>query len=111
MTENGAEGGERLHAVQWDLRREPGSEQTAEVDGSGAFENVEQKGERAKALAGGTQDVGGADVTAADGADVLLIENAHEQPAGGDRTEQVRSGCDDETCECHERLKFSRQSA
>ncbi len=78
------------------------AEKSAEPDGGAAFEHVEQEGGRAEALAAGAEDVGCADVAAADGADVLMAEEAHQQVSGGDGPEQVSGDRDQDDSEEHD---------
>jgi len=66
--------------MAWAVRggHEQCAEHGSEPDGGAAFEHVQQEGGRAQALAAGAQHVGGADVAAADGANVLVAEDADQ---------------------------------
>ena len=79
------EGGEGLDSSRtwevWAMRS--GGEQAAEPDGGAAFEHVDEEGGRAEALAAGAQDVGRADVAAADGANVFMAEEADQEVTVG----------------------------
>jgi hypothetical protein len=100
VAEDGEEGGEGLH-VAAGMR---GAEQAPSRAPSQTAEqplSMSRGRWRAQALAAGAEDVGGADVAAADGADVLVAEDADQQVAGGDGAEQVSGGRDEEACEEH----------
>ena len=56
---------------------------------------------RAEDFAAGTENVGCADVAAADRADVLVAEQAHQNVSGGDGPEQIRGGGDQKESEEH----------
>ena len=68
------------------------------INGSVALERVEKEGEGAKTLGAGADDVGGADVAASNGADVLLEEGADQDEAEGDGAEQVGENADENQC-------------
>ena len=66
----------------------------AQPDRGAALEHVEKKRGRAQAFAAGAQHIGGANVAAAHGADVLAAEDAHQQVSRGDGPEQISGGRD-----------------
>ncbi len=73
-----------FHVQQGDAGGEDGSEVSGEPDGRASFEHIEEECGSPEALAAGAEDVGCADVAGADGADVLLAEDADQQIADGD---------------------------
>ena len=108
VTDDGNQGRERLRVAQGYAWHEPCAEGAAQPDGGAALQHVEQKCGRAQAFAALAQHVGGADVAAAHGADVLAAEDAHQQVSRGDGPEQVgRRGYDDVRKD-HFESEFSR---
>ena len=94
--------------AQRDVGHEKRAEQAAEPDRGAALEHVEKKRGGAQAFAAGAQNIGSADVAAADGANVLVAEDADQQVSHGDGPEQVGGGRDNEACEEHDESEFSR---
>jgi len=88
VAEDGTEGGEGFSVAWFDTGVEQGGQAGAEPDRAAAFEHVKQEGGCAQSFAAGAQYVGGADVAAAYGTDVLLAEDAHQQVPGGDGPQQ-----------------------
>ncbi len=64
-------------------------EMRGEPDGGVAFAGVEQQGENSGEFSGVARDVGGADIAAADGADVWAALCFYDEQAEGDRTEKI----------------------
>ncbi len=60
------------------------------------FAAVEDKGQDAQSLRARAQHIGGADVAAALGADILLAHQPHQQEPEGDGTQQIRHANDDQ---------------
>ncbi len=77
------------------------AERPGEPDGRAALEHVEEKRGCAQALAAGAQHVGGADVAAAYGTDVLAAKDAIQQVSRGDGPQQIRDDSDSEAGEGH----------
>jgi hypothetical protein len=90
VAQHGAERGQRLGIADWESGGKLRGHGRAQPDGEAALEHVEQKCGRAQLFTPGANHVGGADVAAAQVADVLLVEDAHQQVAGGHRAEQKR---------------------
>jgi hypothetical protein len=90
VAKHGAESREGLGGAQGDGGHPERSEVAAEPNGCAALEDVEDEGGDAKAVSAAAHDVGGADVAAADGANILFAEDAHEEVTKGDGPQQVR---------------------
>ena len=63
----------------------------------------------AEPFSAGTEDVGGADVAAADGADVLIAKKSDQQVSDGDGPEQIRGQDEQTDCQEHDQTEFSRK--
>src|SRR5277367_6457103 len=83
MADNGADRGDHHPAniAAREVRREP--------DGCVAFAGVEYERENAGEFSGVARDVGGANIAAANGADVRAAERFHDEQAEGNRAEKV----------------------
>ena len=80
----------------------------AEPDRGAAFEHIENEGKDAQALAAETQHIGGTDVAAAHGADVLAAEDPHQQVSHGDGPKKICGDRDDDVGKDHNESEFSR---
>src|SRR6185437_12071494 len=84
VTGHGKERGKGLRVARRRGDGEIAEGERAQPHGRGALQDVQQKGGRAQSLAAGAQHVGGADVAAAYGANILMAENADEQKSRRD---------------------------
>ena len=96
--------GNRSHLPPAELRYRVGASPDAEV-----FIMIGKA--CAEAFAAGAEDVGGSDVAAADGADVLLAKKSDQQVSDGDRPEQIGSQDEQTDCQEHDQTEFSRKFA
>ena len=108
VSEHGKKRRECLRVANGNGWHEPRAERTAQPDRGAAFEHVEKKCNDAQAFAAEAQHVGGANVAAAHGADVLAAEDAHQQVSRGDGPEKIRGNRDDNVGEDHDESEFSR---
>ena len=108
VSQHGEESGKALHVANGGFGSEMRAEQGPQPDGRAAFEHVQQKRRRAQALAAGAEHIGGADVAAADGANVLFAKDADQQVAHRDGAEQVRDHDDEQACKEHDDGEFNR---
>ena len=108
VTKHRGECGESLHVANMCVRGEQHADEGSDVDGEAAFDHVAEKCGCAQAFAAGTEDVGGPDVAAADGTDILLEKEADQQVSDGDGAEQVCDGNDEQACKEHDEGEFNR---
>jgi len=108
VAEDGEESGDGLRRAQRDVGHEKRAEQAAEPDRGAALEDVEKKRGGGEPFATGAENIGSADVAAADRANVLMSKNADEQVPHGNGSEEVGCGGDNEACEGHDQSEFSR---
>jgi hypothetical protein len=107
VAEDGGESGQGLHVAQICIGSKHHADEAANVHGGGALEHIAEEGGRAQALAAGAQHVGGADVAAAHGADVLMAEEAHQHIAHGNGAEQVGNRNHEQACKQHVETEFT----
>ena len=96
VSEDGAERGERFSILErhgGETGTEDGSvgDAAGKPDGEEALAGIEDEGEDAELLCSGADNVGGPDVAAACGADVLFAEEPDEQESEGDGAKQIGS--------------------
>ena len=108
MADDGAKGCEGLKVTEWNCCPNRVPSERAKPDGGAAFEHVNEEGGRAETFAAGAEHVGGADVAAAEGADVLMPEKADQEVAGGNGAEQICGNRDGQKCKEHDEGEFSR---
>ncbi len=105
--EHGGERGHGLKIADLHVGGKQKSKQRAEVDGAAALEHVEQKGGRAQARAAGAKNVGGADVPAADGTDILVAEQAHQHVAHRNGAKQIAEDAHKQDGKHHDESEFN----
>jgi hypothetical protein len=102
VSEDGEERGEGLGAAHGSGGHKQCAHQSSEPDSGAALEHVEEKCGGAQAFAARAENVSCSDVAAPDGANVLVQKQAHEQVSGGNGSEQISGGHDQQACKEHD---------
>jgi len=111
VSENGDDCGDCFNLSRVKHGSELRGDQGCESNRGCSFDHVESEGGGAEAFAAGAEDVGGSDVSAADGADVLISEKSDQQIPDRDGPEQIRSQDEQTDCQEHDQTEFSRKFA
>jgi len=108
VAEHGEEGRQRLCVAQRGGGDEPTPDFAAKPDSGGALEHVEKEGGRTEAFAACAHHVRGANVAAAQGANVLPAEDADQNIPYGDGAEQISRDGNHDVRKDHDDCEFSR---
>lgn len=101
VAEYSEESSDGLGIPECEIGREGRRNESAEPNRAAALEDIENKGGCAKSMSAGANNIGGANIPAANGADVLAPENTDQQVSKWNGSQQIRGGRDGEEGKGH----------